>query len=153
METIWTVLGDKRFFSKRPILDAPVYREKLSVNDFYSWELIELSAIYPNAKIINNPDTYSEKIFCAGGMFFRSHDKEKWERSLSRVKFEEVWNPQELKKGRRWVLRHECKDQPFSGINLAMAVISTQTACEGLGLCPPSKSYSQLVSEYHRGYK
>gem|GEM_PF-4325144 len=57
------------------------------------------------------------------------------------------------KKGRRWVLRDDCKGQPFSGINLTMAMISTRSACEGLGLRPPSKSYSQLVDEYHRGYK
>ena len=59
----------------------------------------------------------------------------------------------EPKKGRRWVLRDECTGQPFSGINLKMAMISTQSACEGLGLSPPSKSYSQLVDEYCRGYK
>lgn len=59
----------------------------------------------------------------------------------------------EPKKGRRWVFRDECEGQPFSKINLTMARISTQAACEGLGLRPPSKSYGQLVDEYHRGYK
>ena len=138
IKTVWTVLGDKRFFSVRPILDSPVYKEKLSVNDFYSWELIELSAIYPDAKIINDPGTYNEKIFCAGGMFFRTKDKEKWERSLSRVKFEEVWNPQELSKKPHKIRREYSfpvlpPDSPFVWNRLAISV-NLPYACKYMGL-------------------
>ena len=148
METIWTVEGDGRFFSEKPVLNVDATKIELPTNNSFELKVIKLMPSDGNFNIINKPNLYQEKLYRGLGLIIRSRGYNKWKKF---VRFEEIWDPEKLQK-RRWVPKHE-GEGPFSSLNIGMAVISTQAACEGLGLCPPSKSYSQLVSEYHRGYK
>ncbi|MFZ2226387.1 MAG: hypothetical protein WA064_01910 [Candidatus Moraniibacteriota bacterium] len=125
METVWTVEGDGRFFSEKPVLNVDATKIELPTNNSFELKVIKLMPSDTDFNIINNPSLYQEKLYRGLGLIIRSRGYNKWKRLIH---FEEVWNPDEV-----IAFKHSLPPgTPFANFGNVMTRISTRIACERL---------------------